>query len=190
MEFKVQNWQMAYDDSYYLYEKIRDSGYSPEIIIGIARGGWIPARLIADFMFIKSTANIKAETYQLIGETDVEAKITQEISENIAGKRVLVVDDVADSGATLDAVLEQLRSLKPATMRTAMLYYKPRSTVVPDYFVHKTSAWVLFSWSIYESLADLNKRWNADGMKTEDIIKKLKDTGLSPTVINSYFQSS
>lgn len=186
----MQNWQMAYDDTYYLYEKIRDSGFQPDIIVAIARGGWVPARLIADFFFIKSTENMKAETYQLIGQTDVEAKITQTISNSIEGKKVLVVDDVADSGATLEAVLQQLHNQNPKELKTAMLYYKPRSSVVPDYFVHTTSAWVLFSWSIYESLADLNKKWSASGMTRDDIIKKLKDTGLPATVINSYFSEN
>lgn len=189
MEFMVQNWQQAYDDSYYLYEKIRDDKFEPEIIIGIARGGWIPARLIADFFFIKSTANIKAETYQMIGETDVEAKITQSISTNIEGKRVLVVDDVADSGATLEAVLNQINSMKPQMVKTAMLYYKPRSIIIPDYYVHETSAWVLFSWSIYESIGGLNDKWREEGISREKIIEKLKETGMPATIINSYFTS-
>lgn len=183
----MQNWQMAYDDSYYLYEKIRDSGFEPEMIIGIARGGWIPARLIADFFFIKSTANIKAEAYQMVGQTDVEAKITQNINTNIEGKRVLVVDDVADSGATLEAVLGQIQSLNPSEVRTAMLYYKPHSKIVPDYYIHETSAWVLFSWSIYESISDLDRKWSSEGHNRVEIMMKLKEAGLPATVVNSYY---
>jgi hypothetical protein len=50
LEFKVQNWQQAYDDCFLLYEMIRDVNYQPEIIVGIARGGWIPARFLTSFM--------------------------------------------------------------------------------------------------------------------------------------------
>ncbi|MCY3412211.1 MAG: phosphoribosyltransferase [Candidatus Heimdallarchaeota archaeon] len=187
MEFVVQNWQQAYDDCYYLYEKIRESSFEPEIVIGVARGGWIPARLIADFFFIKSTANIKAEAYQLMGQLDVEAKITQALSADIKDKRVLVVDDVADSGATLEAVLEQIRSLQPREVKTAMLYYKPRSSVVPDFFIHETTAWILFSWSIYESIDDLDKKWRGEGFNQDETIRKMKETGLPATIINSYY---
>lgn len=189
MEFVVQNWQQVFDDTYYLFEKIRDSGFMPDLIVGIARGGWIPARLIADFLHLKQTANMKVEAYQMIGDEEVEAKITQSISTNIRGKKVLVVDDVTDSGATLSSVLDGLNEMEPVTIKTAMLYYKPRSEVIPDYYVHETSAWVVFAWSLYEAMADFDLMWSQEGMSQRDIIEKCKSIGLPVSIINSYFNS-
>ena len=187
MEYIVQNWQQVFDDTYFLYEKIRDTGFQPDIIVGIARGGWIPARLMADFFHLKQTANVKVETYQMIGETDVEAKITQTITENIEGKNVLVVDDVTDSGATLNAVLDLLKNKRPASIKTAMLYFKPRSTIIPDFYIHETTAWVVFSWSMYEALSDFERIWAGEGLTLREIINKCKEIGMPSTVINSYF---
>jgi hypoxanthine phosphoribosyltransferase len=187
MDYVVQNWQQVFDDTYFLYEKIRATGFQPDLIVGIARGGWIPARLIADFFHLKQTANMKVETYQMIGETDVEAKITQTITENIEGKNVLIVDDVADSGATIQAVLDLLESKIPKEIKTAMLYYKPRSSIIPDYYIHETTAWVVFSWSMYEALDNFEKIWSKEGMNREQIIQKCKEIGMPSTVINSYF---
>lgn len=189
MEFVVQNWQQVFDDTYYLFEKIRDSGFIPDLIVGIARGGWIPARLIADFLHLKQTANMKVEAYQMIGDDNVEAKITQSISANITGKKVLVVDDVADSGATLQSVLEGLNEKDPEIIKTAMLYYKPRSSVTPDYYVHQTNAWVVFAWSLYEAMADFDHMWSQEGMTQNEIIEKCKSIGLPVSIINSYFSS-
>ncbi len=188
MGFIVQNWQQVWDDTFYLYERIRKAGFVPDVIIGIARGGWIPARLIADFFNIKHTANVKAEAYQLIGQEEVEAKITQTLSTNIQGKNVLVVDDVADSGATLEAVLKLIKQEDPTNLRTAMLYYKPRSSIVPDFYVHETSDWVIFSWSIYESVGGLEAKWSSEGLSKEEIKEKCKSIGISPAVVNSYFE--
>lgn len=187
MDFLVQNWQQVFDDCFYLYEKIRDSNFSPDVIVGIARGGWIPARLIADFLHLKQTANIKVETYQMIGDEDVEAKITQDISDNLAGKNVLVVDDVADSGTTLQAVLDQINAHHPKDIRTAMLYYKPRSTILPDYYVTQTTAWVVFSWSMYEAMAEFERMWDEQGKSRSEIIQKCKSIGLPASVVNTYF---
>jgi hypoxanthine phosphoribosyltransferase len=189
VEFVVQNWQQVFDDTYYLFEKIKDSGFVPDLIVGIARGGWIPARLIADFLHLKHTANMKVEAYQMIGDEEVEAKITQSISANIKDKKVLVVDDVADSGATLQSVLDVLKEKSPKMIKTAMLYYKPRSSVVPDYYVHRTNAWVVFAWSLYEAMADFDTMWSEEGMSQVEIMEKCKSIGLPVSIINSYFSS-
>lgn len=186
-EYVIQSWQQVWDDSYYLFEKIFESGFRPQIIVGIARGGWIPARLMADFFHTKQTANIKVEAYQTIGQSN-EPVITQDILTNIKGKSVLVVDDVADSGATLQAVLEDLQSRHPKEVKTAMLYYKPRSSLKPDFYIHDTSAWVIFSWSIFEAVSDLQNLWEKEGLSLDQIIEKCKTIGIPGPIINSYFK--
>ena len=65
----------------------------------------------------------------------------------IVGKRLLVVDDVADSGRTLDLVLDVLRNHHPDEVRSAVLYTKPRTIVQPDYSWRETNLWINFPWS-------------------------------------------
>jgi hypoxanthine phosphoribosyltransferase len=147
----------------------------------------IPSRLISDFLSIKTTANIKVETYHTIGQETLHPIITQDVSVDLKGKKVLVVDDVADSGATLNIVLEQIACCHPADIKTAMLFYKPRSSLVPDFFVHTTTLWVLFSWSLFESIGDLKCKWEKEGRAKEEMISLLKEIGVSPFLVNSYF---
>lgn len=187
VEYLIQNWQDAYDQCFYLYEQIEKSGFKPDVIIGIARGGWIPGRLLADFLHLKETVNIKVEAYEVIGETEVEASITQDINVNIEGKNVLVVDDIADSGESLAAVHGSLLKRNPLSVKTTTIYYKPRSTIKPDFFAEETTAWVIFPWEIFETIKELNTNFISDGLNLEQRKEKLKRIGLPTPIVNSYF---
>ncbi|MHA2503775.1 MAG: phosphoribosyltransferase [Candidatus Kariarchaeaceae archaeon] len=187
MEYTIQNWQMVYDDCFLLYEKVKKDGFEPHVVIGVARGGWIPARLLADFFHLKATGNIKAEAYTMVGQEEIEPQITQPLSIDIRGKNVLLVDDVADSGETLLAVLDSIRAQEPAEIKTAVLYCKPRSVIAPDYFVNTTSNWIVFSWSIYEALSDFTRIWGKEGLDRTQIIAKCKDIGIPNQIVDTFF---
>ena len=187
IEFLVQNWQESYDQTYRLFEQIRENDFTPEVIVGIARGGWIPARLLSDFFALKFTANVKVEAYQLIGEMDAEAKITQRINAKIDGRKILVVDDIADSGSSLQAVLEDLKTHNVSEVRTATLFYKAHSVIKPDYYIEETKKWVVFAWEFFETIQELDQLWTSEGMERNEIISKLKEIGIPAVMINSYY---
>ncbi|MHA2028646.1 MAG: phosphoribosyltransferase [Candidatus Kariarchaeaceae archaeon] len=188
VEYLVQNWQDSFDKCFYLYEQIINSQFYPDIVIGVARGGWIPARLLADFLHIKETVNIKVEAYSVIGETDVEASVTQDINVNIEGKKILVVDDIADSGESLLAVYNSMKEKTPAEVRTATIYYKPRSAIKPDFYTHETSAWVIFPWELFETMSELEQNFLSDGLSQIEIKNTFKNIGLPSTMVNSFFK--
>ena len=187
VEYLVQNWQDSFDQCYFVYEQIFAANFKPDVIIGVARGGWIPGRLLADFLDIKETINIKVEAYELIGETNVEAQVTQDIHTNIDGKKVLVVDDIADSGESLLAVYNSLKARKPVSVKTATIYYKPRSAIKPDFFAEETTAWVIFPWELFETMNELEQNFKSDGMPLNEIKLELKRIGLPAYMVNSYF---
>lgn len=187
VEYLVQNWQDSFDQCYFVYEQIITANFKPDVVIGVARGGWIPGRLLADFLHIKETVNIKVEAYELIGETNVEASVTQDINVNIEGKKVLVVDDIADSGKSLVAVYNSLKEKHPETVKTATIYYKPRSAIKPDFFAEETTAWVIFPWELFETMNELEQNFTSNGFSIEDIKLKFKQIGLPAYMVNSYF---
>ncbi|MCE7735374.1 MAG: phosphoribosyltransferase [Candidatus Heimdallarchaeota archaeon] len=187
VEYLVQNWQDSFDQCYFVYEQIISSNFKPDVVIGVARGGWIPGRLLADFLHIKETVNIKVEAYELIGETNVEASVTQDINVNIEGKKVLVVDDIADSGESLVAVYNSLKAKHPDVVKTATIYYKPRSAIKPDFFAEETTAWVIFPWELFETMNELEQNFTSDGLSIDDIKLKFKQIGLPAYMVNSYF---
>lgn len=189
VEYLVQNWQDSFDQCYFVYEQILKADFKPDVIIGVARGGWIPGRLLADFLHIKETVNIKVEAYELIGETDVEASVTQDINVNIQGKKVLVVDDIADSGESLVAVYNSLKEKHPDSVKTATIYYKPRSAIKPDFFAEETTAWVIFPWELFETMNELEQNFTSDGLSIQEIKLKFKQIGLPAYMVNSYFMN-
>ena len=141
-----------------LSAQIVASGWIPDLIIAIARGGLIPAGAIGYAIGIKAMGAINVEFYTDVGRTLDEPTILPPLMDasELPGKRVLVVDDVADSGKTLRMVMEMLShqdlDLGGRTVtvdaRSAVIYRKPRSIVEPDYWWRTTDRWINFPWSV------------------------------------------
>ena len=189
IEYHYMNWESSYNETLKLFEKIKEDNFLPDIVIGIARGGWIPARLLADFFVLRETANMKVEAYEMIGEMSANAKITQDIEIPIDGKKVLVIDDIADSGASLKMAVGSLLRRNPAELKTATLFYKKTSVVIPDYYNVLTSAWEIFPWETFETIKELAATFAGEGLKEMEIKHKLRDIGLPVGIIESYYHS-
>ena len=108
LEFEVPTWNQIYNMLLILAEKTRKNGFKPDIIVGISRGGWPPARVLSDLLGNPNLANVKAEFYLGVAETKEDPILTQPVSTSVAGKKVLIVDDVADSGKSLKLVKEHI----------------------------------------------------------------------------------
>ncbi len=189
IEYHYMNWESSYNETLKLFEKIKEDNFIPDIVIGIARGGWIPARLLADFFVLRETANMKVEAYEMIGEMSANAKITQDIEIPIDGKKVLVIDDIADSGASLKMAVESLMLRNPAELKTATLFFKKSSVMIPDYYNVETSAWEIFPWETFETIKELAATFSSEGMEEMEIKHKLRDIGLPVGIIESYYHS-
>ena len=97
-EFEVPTWNQIYSMLLSQAEKIRRSGFKPDVIIGVTRGGWIPARGLSDLLGIPDLATVRVEFYLGVAETRNEPVLTQGVSAVVEGKKALLVDDVADTG--------------------------------------------------------------------------------------------
>ena len=141
-------WEVFGEASRHLSQEIVDSGWFPELIVGVARGGLIPAGAIGYAIGVKAMGAINVEFYTDIGETLPEPLVLspQLDMDSLAGKRVLVVDDVADSGKTLDLVVNLLKETA-AEVRSAVIYTKPTTIFEPDFSWKKTDQWINFAWS-------------------------------------------
>jgi len=132
-----------------LAAKIQESKFKPDIIIGISKGGWVPARFLSDYLGIDSTASVACKSYHCKKKTQAP-EITEKLSINIKGANVLVVDDIADSGETILVLKDYLASFKPAAVKFATLHYKPWSKAKPDYYIEETNAWIVYPWEFTE----------------------------------------
>lgn len=178
LKFTTPSWDELHLHILKLSRLIRESGYKPDIIVGIARGGWIVARLLSDLLDVPDIASIRIEFYKDIAETSRSPIITQPVSTSVRGKRVLVADDVSDTGSSLNAAVKHLIDEGADEIRVATVHVKPWTTFIPDYFVVKTDAWIIYPWEPYESIKRLTFKWLKSGLGRFDIEKKLLELGI------------
>jgi hypoxanthine phosphoribosyltransferase len=191
MDYLILSWQDVYNLTLQLSERIVKSGFKPDIIVGIARGGWIPARILSDVLYMESLQNIRIEYYTDVGVRGKEPKITQPLSGSLKDRKVLIVDEIADTGDSLSHAIEHAKSLGVHEQRSAVLHLKPNSRIVPDYAMAKTSSWVVYPWENRESIIALVKIFKKEdpSLALEDIRDRLVfEVGFEPTVTD-YFIS-
>jgi len=138
-----------------LARKIKASGYMPDLIVAIGRGGYVPGRLVSDFLLFSDLTSMKIEHYTRAADMLEETKIKFPIPENIAGKKILIVDDVTDTGETLKLAVDYVLSLNTTNVRTAVLQHKTCSAFTPDFYAQKILKWrwIIYPWARYEDLA-------------------------------------
>jgi hypoxanthine phosphoribosyltransferase len=174
---EILTWSGVARDSKKLSDIIKGSGFAPDIIVAIGRGGLVPARILSDYLHIKDLTSIKVEHWGIAATPDEKAVIKFPLSADIKGKRVLLVDDITDTGDTLRVSVGYLNGFGPGEVRTAVLVHKTTSEVVPDYYLRKVTKWrwIIFPWHICEDLTGFIRELRAEGMRDgEEIRRELK----------------
>lgn len=178
IEYEFVWWERLYELCFRLYEKIMDSGFRPDVIIGVARGGWIPARILSDLFFTRETANVKVDLYRGIYARDMEPRVSQKLPKDMQWKAPLLVDDISDTGDSLTVALDHLQKRGYKNPRTASLHMKPWTKFVPDYWIVKTEAWVVYPWELKEFTFNLSSKLVKEGKSRDDIIAELLNVGV------------
>ncbi|RKR73751.1 phosphoribosyltransferase [Frondihabitans australicus] len=131
-----------------LAQDVLGSGFRPDVIVAIARGGLVLAGAIAYALDTKMCGSINVEFYTGVNSVlDAPVVLPPALdAPSLAGKRVLLVDDVSDSGRTLELVRNLLREIG-ADVHTVCLYAKPRTILEPDHVWRHTADWITFPWS-------------------------------------------
>jgi hypoxanthine phosphoribosyltransferase len=187
-KYIAPSWDDIYDLMVNLGRRIKESKFKPDVIVGVSRGGWPPARIMSDLLNNPNLANMKVEFYKDIGVRSKSPRITQPVTSDVQNKKVLVVDDVADSGQSLRAVRNHLRRKGTEEIRVCTIYYKPHSIYIPDYFAKRTSSWIIFPWERVETIRLLSKKLERNnGHLASQIVRELRGSGLSPKLVRQLF---
>ncbi len=160
-----------------IIKKMEKDNYEPEIIIGMARGGIVPARIVSDRFQQKNLYTIKTEHWGITATVDGQAKIVQGLPVDINGMDVLIIDDITDTGQSMKLAHDYVKSLNPNSIKSATLLHITRSIFKPDYYsqeVHESDwAWFIFPWNVYEDLMNIlnkileeEKKVSLDNVKT------------------------
>jgi len=148
VEREVLGWLEFGDASRDLAHDVLASGFEPEVVVAIARGGLLLAGSISYALGVKSCGALNVEFYTGVGERLKDPVVLPPMldEQSLVGKRVLLVDDVSDSGRTLDMVMQLLKA-SGADVRSIVLYTKPGTLHEPDYTWRRTPLWITFPWS-------------------------------------------
>jgi hypoxanthine phosphoribosyltransferase len=186
-EFEVPAWNQVYAMLLSQAEKIRRSGFKPDVIVGVSRGGWIPARVLADFLEITDLATVGVEFYVGVAETRNEPVLTQQVSADVKGRKALLVDDVADTGKSMRLAIEHLRQQGATEIRVATVYYKPFSMIKPDFYEKETRRWVVFPWDTKENLRKIVEK-HSDKSAVNVEAAKLVKAGLPKQLVEEFLK--
>jgi hypoxanthine phosphoribosyltransferase len=178
---EVIAWDQFYELCRNLVKEILDAGFYPDLIVAIARGGYIPARVLADFLGVMQLSSLRIEHYQG-SHRGPKALVKDPLVSVIQAKRILLVDDVSDTGDTFELALRHIKqNSSSAQIRTAALHYKVVSNYKPDFYAQRITQWrwITYPWAVIEDLCVFIKSLNPRPESLQGIAEKLiQDHGI------------
>jgi len=169
-------WGRIHRLAHRLASAIREADFRPDIIITIARGGYVPARLLCDFLDIYNLTSIRIAHYTNGVRREEQARLSSPLCIDVRGMRVLLVDDISDTGDTLQLALEHIGGFSPQVVKVAVLHHKQSSTIVPDFYAQKITKWrwITYPWAIKEDLGTFLKDMENMPQTPQEATRRLK----------------
>jgi hypoxanthine phosphoribosyltransferase len=160
-------WEEYHSLARSMASQILTDGKKIDEVVAISRGGLTLGHLLTDLL------HVPISTFTIQSYTDIqvqgEVKITKPLTTPIHDKHVLLVDDVSDSGKTIQRALEYLKTQQPKQVTTLTMFYKPHSVFKPDYFAKETSAWILFPYEPTEMIGNIINSMKKEGKSEQEI---------------------
>ncbi len=162
-----------------LEELVRAADAVPETLVGLTRGGWVPARLLADRLGVHRVVSLRAQHWGVTATPTGEAVVSEGLSGPVKGQRVLVVDDITDTGDSLRLAVDHVRRAGPSSVESAAFLHIGHSKFVPTYYAEEIPrgswAWVVFPWNYWEDLTALASRAAEFGPGLDAVRTTLKE---------------
>src|SRR5512147_1922571 len=176
MRCELVTWGQVYRLSWRLADLIRKSGFKPDLIVAVARGGYVPARLLCDFLDIYDLVSIRVAHYEAGSRRHPTARLASPLPLEVRGLKVLLVDDVTDTGDTLKLAIDHIQSHHPAQLKVAALQHKQVSPFEPDFYAQKIIAWrwVVYPWAVMEDLTGFLAGMTPHPMTPDEAARRLE----------------
>ena len=177
MRCELISWTEVHRLCRRLASLVKASGYRPDIVVAIGRGGLVPARLVCDCLDIMALTSIKIEHYLSGSSRQAQAVIRYPLCMDIRDQRVLLVDDVNDSGDTLQLAIAHLNTFHPGEVRTAVMHHKTTTRLDVDYYARKIIKWrwLIYPWAIHEDVSAFHNRLSPPPISLEKAQQQLAD---------------
>jgi xanthine phosphoribosyltransferase len=145
LEKLYYSYELFVKDTQVLVDKCRE--FEPEILLAVARGGLTLSHLMAQAMDMRNLYTLNSIHYE--GELKLDTFNIFNIPDVSHAKRVLLVDDIVDSGETMREILNVLNEKFPKVeFKLATLFYKKTAILKPDYYVREANEWIDFFWEV------------------------------------------
>ncbi len=154
----VTDWEYIYGRCRAVAEDVRRAEFEPDVVVALARGGWFAGRCLCDFLGLDDLTSLKMEHYVGAGEAGEGASVRYPLSEEaVAGKDVLLVDDIADTGESMRRASEHVAEYDTGEVRTATLQLLDNSDFEPDFVGERLAewTWVVYPWNFIEDMVEL-----------------------------------
>ncbi len=169
VKVKLVSWEEIVEWSYGLAQVIRRDGYKPDVVVALARGGYVPARLLCDFLDVENLLSIQSQHWTEAAKAEEKAIIKFSYKVDLSNYKVLIVDDIVDTGDSLKLALEYITSnWKPLEARTAALQWiSSVAKFKPDYYYLEVRDWTWFQypWTRLEDTYQFIKRMMTETYK-------------------------
>jgi len=154
----ITNWEYIYGLCRDVADDVKAADFEPDVVVALARGGWFGGRCLCDFLGLDDLASLKVEHYVGTAEKSDEAQVRYPLAEGaVEGKDVLVVDDIADTGQSIQTAADCVRERNPSSVRTATLQLLQTSEHDPDFVGESLDewTWVVYPWNFVEDMVEL-----------------------------------
>jgi len=154
----ITNWEYIYDLCRDVADDVKAAEFEPDVVVALARGGWFAGRCLCDFLGLDDLASLKIEHYVGTAQQSEEPEIRYPLADGaVEGKDVLVVDDIADTGQSLQTAADCVADQEPASVRTATLQLLDTSEHEPDFVGERLTewTWVVYPWNFIEDMTEL-----------------------------------
>lgn len=188
LKFLYLTWDDVQHAAEKTADKIKADGFIPDIMIAVSRGGFDPARILSDQLNIRKLASLQIIYYSSLNEKMKEPQVLFPLNAQVKGLKVLVIDDVSDSGNSLLAAKKYTEEMGAEEVRVATLHHKPWSKFKPDYYADEVDQWILYPWEPNESIQDLVHMLTGNGLSKEEVPAKLREIGYSEHEIKRYLR--
>ena len=179
----LQLLHVSWDDVQSLTEEIarqiQQSEYMPDVIVAVSRGGFDPARILCDQLGIKRLASLQVEYYSDINETSSTPEIVFPLNTEVPDTSILIVDDVSDTGTSLQVARDHVHERGASEVRVATLHVKPWTKFKPDFSASVVESWIIYPWEIVESINSITGKLRLEGLSSSNVERELIRLGFN-----------
>lgn len=180
---KLVTWDEVHEWAFRLSELVEESGWRPDVVVAIARGGYVPARLVCDILDIHELLSVQILHWGRAAEITAKAHVKHPIASTLEGKRVLLVDDICDTGDSIIVARKHLEeAARPAEIRTGVMQWiSSVAKIKPDYYVEELKDWVWYQypWCRVEDttnfLEKIIKETGREEWRRSELIEEFKE---------------